>query len=125
MAMCYFCGPGVEGTHRRSVVTGRSSGAFVSRRSFGGSGRVYTGLRTVCARCAASIDEQSKRSQWVGAVMAACVMVFFLVCMTIDEHDKTAKATEIANTRLIARSHLQPANGTTFGWYVPAREAAP
>lgn len=36
--------------------TGHSSGAFVSKRSFGVSERNYSGLRTICDECASRID---------------------------------------------------------------------
>lgn len=57
MADCYFCGVAIArgSGFRRMVVTGYSQRIYITRTSGGSVGR-STGLRTLCASCASSLD---------------------------------------------------------------------
>jgi hypothetical protein len=91
MASCYLCGK-PKASHRRWVDTGASTGTFVSRRSFGVSVRQYTGLRTVCDTCAASLDAHAaKLRRSLGNTLA------FIVVATI-----------IGTVALMAFAHMHP-----------------
>lgn len=83
---CFYCGPGQHGVpYRRSVHTGSSSGASVygifgrPRMSF--SGRDYYGYRTVCAQCAARIDQGKGASNvvWFVVVVLVLAVVAYLL----------------------------------------------
>ena len=88
-SQCYFCGPSVQGTHRRWVTTGYSNGMYISMRGRGGgSSRVYTGLRTVCGNCAATLDnEGASLGQWIGTIVIAILGFCFLTSIEHNVRD--------------------------------------
>ncbi len=77
MANCYICGC-ASANHRREVYTGRSSGWFWSRRSYGQSYRSYYGLRTVCVDCAARIDRAHSRNTWISILIISLIILFVI-----------------------------------------------
>ncbi len=70
-ATCYLCGRRIEKDEprfRRQVRTGRSSGLWVSRRSYGGGERQYYGLRTLCTEC----TRRSMAAVWAARDRCCC-----------------------------------------------------
>jgi hypothetical protein len=85
MATCFICGCS-GANHRREVYTGRSSGWFWSRRSYGQSYRSYYGLRTVCGECAARIDRNHTRNTWI-----SILIIGFIILFVIGKSNSTSK----------------------------------
>ena len=85
MAHCYVCGCSLgseEQHYRREVYTGRSVGAWVSRRSFGGGSRAYYGPRTLCRNCAAAKDSRDNAASGgfcLLIVLAAVILIFLWI----------------------------------------------
>ena len=70
MATCYRCGaPNAD--YRRNTFVGSSTGNWWSKRSYGSSSRTYYGLKSVCGRCAKSIDSWNtiKLFFWIVAII--------------------------------------------------------
>lgn len=105
MAHCHTCGAALERDehYRRSVFTGRSSGSWWSRRGGGGSSRASYGIRTVCGRCAKSID---RWAMFKVAFVVALIAIFYLA--TRDPKTSTAEsphgAVEVATAVLRVRA---------------------
>lgn len=77
MASCYHCGKS-GANYRRNIMTGYSTGSWVSKRSYGTSSRNYYGLRTVCENCAARIDKRNAIKTTVVLVLVAICLLYYI-----------------------------------------------
>ena len=103
MRHCYLCDSGIAGSgHRRNVGTGRSNRVSFGRRVSTSTTR-RSGLRTVCAGCAAQLDAQARFQAKVGTAVAAAV-VLFVVYVSVTSHSSgnvsAATVTETASSTI-------------------------
>lgn len=76
MATCYRCGTS-NANHRRTTYTGYSTGGWWSNHSYGSSSRRYYGVRSVCQKCAKTIDTWNRiKLIFFGSLI---VIVFFYI----------------------------------------------
>lgn len=78
MANCYNCGNS-GATYRREVYTGSSTGNWVSNRSYGSSSRSYSGLRSLCERCAANHDKSKQKRLTIFFGIIGLVLMYFIL----------------------------------------------
>lgn len=92
---CYLCGRSISpgGGYRRWVHVSNSQRLYISRRGIGVSGGRGQGLRTVCAQCAANLEEQSNRA---GLIILAIIAVVGIVLYLTPPSDHGPPATVIS-----------------------------
>lgn len=111
---CYLCDRPIPVCgYRRWVDTGNSGYGriYISRRGISGgsaTGGRRTGLRTVCADCAAGIDAQSARKDHFTQIAIECATILFLgFCLVSYLESHGFIPTEYPFT-LTAMSHAGP-----------------
>ena len=81
MANCNSCGkymPPTERVYKRQIYSGKSNSVYYGKRINFGS-RSYYSIKSVCADCAASIDEQSANSSKTVLVIIFVIAIAILL----------------------------------------------